>query len=107
FLAVDLDLGARPLAEQHAVTDLEIDRDQLAGFVAPARAHGDDFALRRFLLGSVGNDNAASGLLFGLDTLDHDAVVERTKFHAILLGFSENSWIGSRSGRVLSPHISL
>ena len=34
FLAVDLDLGARPFAEQHAVADLEVDRDQLAGFVS-------------------------------------------------------------------------
>src|SRR5271156_5837394 len=27
LLAVDLDLGARPLAEQHAVADLDVDRD--------------------------------------------------------------------------------
>ena len=45
FDAVDLDFGARPLAEQHAVADLQIDRDQLAGFVAAAGADGDDFAL--------------------------------------------------------------
>src|SRR5580698_8344880 len=30
FLAVELDLGAGPFAEQHAVADLEVDRDQLA-----------------------------------------------------------------------------
>src|SRR6266481_5457245 len=34
LLAVDLDLGARPLAEQHAVADLDVDRDQLAALVA-------------------------------------------------------------------------
>src|SRR5579863_8208006 len=34
LLTVDLDLGARPLAEQHAIADLEIDRDELAGTVA-------------------------------------------------------------------------
>src|SRR6202162_270069 len=45
LLAVELDLGARPFAEQHAVADLEVDRDQLAGFVAAAWADGGDFAL--------------------------------------------------------------
>src|SRR5467141_4465053 len=42
FLAVELDLGARPFAEQHAVADLEVDRDQLAGLVAATRADGGD-----------------------------------------------------------------
>src|SRR5947209_19138455 len=75
FLTVEFDLGAGPFAEQHAVANLEIDRDQLAGFVAAAWSNGGDFALRGLLLGSVRNDDAASGLLFGVDTLDHDAVV--------------------------------
>src|ERR1700676_1601496 len=51
LLAVELDLGAGPLAEQHAVSDLEVDRDQLAGFIAAARANGGDFALRGLFLG--------------------------------------------------------
>ena len=59
FLAVDLDLGARPFAEQHAVADLDVDRDELAALVAAARADGDDFALRGLFLGGVGNDDAA------------------------------------------------
>src|SRR6266705_702465 len=87
FLAVELDLGAGPLAEQHAVADLEVDRDQLAGCVAATRADGGDFALRGLFLGTVRNDAAASGLLFGVDALDHDAVVKRTEFHAVLLRF--------------------
>src|SRR3954453_13014589 len=81
---VDLDLGARPFAEQDAVADLEVDRDQLASFVAATRADGGDFALRALFLGTVRNDDAASSLLFGVDTLDHDAVVKRTEFHAVL-----------------------
>src|ERR1700730_3649924 len=80
FFAFELDLGAGPLAEQHAVADLEIDRDQLAGFVAPTRTDRRDFALRGFLLGAVGHDNAAPGLFFGVDTLDHDTVMQRQKF---------------------------
>src|SRR5258708_4823699 len=87
FLAIELDLGARPLAEQHPVADLEVDRNQLAGFVAATRADGSDFALRGLFLGTVGNDDAAGSLLFGVDALDHDAVVKRTEFHAVLLSF--------------------
>src|SRR3984893_14564041 len=82
---VDLDFGARPFAEQHAVADLDVDRDQLAGLVAATGADGGDFALGGLFLGRVGNDDAASGLLFGVDALDHDAVVKWTEFHAVLL----------------------
>src|SRR5712675_1272426 len=102
FLAVELDLGARPFAKQHAVANLEVDRDQFASFVAATRADGGDFALRGLLLGTVRNDDAASGFVFGIDALDHDAVVERTEFHAILLGFCDYFWIGTRSARVLA-----
>src|ERR1700678_4167311 len=62
LLAVELDLGAGPFAEQHAVADLEVDRDQLAGFVAATRADCRDFALRGLLLGAVRDDDAASCL---------------------------------------------
>src|SRR6516162_2684038 len=51
LLAVDLDLGARPFAEQHAIADFHINGDQLAGFVATAWADGDDLAPGGFLLG--------------------------------------------------------
>src|SRR6202043_2475378 len=108
LLAVELDLGARPFAEQHAVADLEVDRDQLAGFVTAARTNGGDFALGGLFLGGVRNDDAALGLFFGFDAFDHDAIVKRTEFHAILPGFFDYFWIGSRSERVLAAlHISL
>src|SRR5205814_1258896 len=66
FLTVELDFGARPLAEQHAVATLDVDRDQLAALIAAARADGDDLAFLRLLLGGVGNDDAAGGLGFGI-----------------------------------------
>src|SRR5215472_6975098 len=59
FDAVDLDLGAGPLAEQHPVAGLDVHRDQLAGLVAAARADRHDFALGGLFLGGVGNDDAA------------------------------------------------
>src|SRR2546423_11091488 len=108
ILTVELNLGAGPLAEQHAVADLEVDRDQLPGIVAAARTNGGDFALRGLFLGGIGNDDAASGFVFGINAFDHDAVVERTESHAILLGFCDYFWIGSRNERVLAAlHISL
>src|SRR6266850_1707694 len=75
FRVVDLDLGARPFAEQHPVTDIEVDRDDPAGFVAPAGTDGDDLALAGLLLGGIGDDDAASGLILSLDTLDDNTIV--------------------------------
>src|SRR5690348_13093396 len=78
---IDFDFGARPFAEQDAVADLDVDRDQLAAIVAAARTNGDDLALLRFLLGGVGNDYATSCLRLGIDSLDNNAVVKRSEFH--------------------------
>src|SRR5215207_4507458 len=80
-LAVELDLGAGPLAEQHPVADLDAHRRQLALLVAGARADGQDLALHRLLLGGVGDDQPALGPLLLLDALDHDAVVQRPELH--------------------------
>src|SRR6516162_9939584 len=85
--AVELDLGARPFAEQDAVADLDVERNELAGLIPGARTDGDDLALRRLLLGGVGDDDAARGLLLGIDALDDNAVVKRTEFHAALLNY--------------------
>src|SRR6266567_7364528 len=79
--AVELDFGPRPFSEEHPVAHLDVDGDELAGLVASARAYGDDFALLRFFLGRVWNDDAACRLLLGLDALDDDAVVKWTEFH--------------------------
>ena len=73
--AVDLDLGARPLAEQHAIANLQVDRDQLAVLVAAARADGNDLALRGLLLGGVGDNDATGGLCFRINTRDNDTIV--------------------------------
>src|ERR1051325_1452527 len=49
LIALDLDGLARVLAEQHAVADLDVDRNQLAQIVFLALADGDDLALVGFL----------------------------------------------------------
>src|SRR5437660_6224571 len=81
--AVELDLGAGPLAEQDAVARLDVERNELAVLIPGARANGDDLAFHRLFLGRVRNDDAALGLAFFLDSLDHDAVVKRTELHAV------------------------
>src|ERR1700676_4322710 len=80
-LAIELDLGARPLSEQHAVADLDVEWVQLAILVAHAWANGDDFALHRLFLRRVGDENAPGGLRLRLDTADQDAVLQRTQIH--------------------------
>ena len=85
LLTVDFDLGARPFAEQHPLTGLHVDGDELTGLVAATRANGDDLALRWLFLGGVRNDDTAGRLLIGLDALDDDAVMKRTKLLRILL----------------------
>src|SRR5262245_17815478 len=44
FLAVDLDLGARPFAEQDAVAFIDVERHQLAGLIARAGSNGENLA---------------------------------------------------------------
>src|SRR5580704_18196219 len=80
LVAVELDFGARPLAEQHAVAGFDAHRGELAALVAAAGADGDDLALLRLFLHRVGNDDAALGLCLGVDTLDDHSVMERPEF---------------------------
>ena len=52
----------------------------LPDFVAAAWSDGDHLTLHRLFLGGVGNDDAASGLLFSVETLDDDTVMQGAKF---------------------------
>src|SRR5689334_6127145 len=81
FDPLDLDLRARPLAEQHAVANLEVDGDDFTGLVATAGTDGDDLSLRRLLFSGVWNDDSACGLTVSVDARNHDAVVKRAKLH--------------------------
>src|SRR5690606_34346774 len=80
-LAVELDLGSGPLAEQDTVPHLDVERDTIAVVVARAVTDGDDLALARLFLGAVGDDDAAGRLFLGLDAADQNAVVQRTECH--------------------------
>src|SRR3954466_14534710 len=78
---VDLDLGARPFAEQDLVAGLDVERSDLAVVRTGARADRDHFAFLRLFLGGVGDDDPARGLLVGLDSANEDAVMKRPETH--------------------------
>src|SRR5512139_2430144 len=81
FLAVDLDGGARVLAEEDLVADLHVDGEELAFLVLLAGADGHDFALVGLLGGGVGDHDPGGGLPLLFQALDDHAVVQRTQFH--------------------------
>src|SRR5580658_885053 len=69
LLAVELDLGARPFAEQHAVSRLDVHWHELAVVAARARAARHDLALHRLFLSRVRDDDPAGGLRFRIHAL--------------------------------------
>src|SRR6185503_19239792 len=95
LLAVDLDLRARPFAEQNAIADAHIERLDLALLVAGARSDGDNLALLRLFLRRVGDEDTAGSLAFLRDAAHQHAVVERHEFHGDLL----KRWDGLRARR--------
>src|SRR4051812_12406360 len=102
LVAVELDLGAGPLAEQHPVTNLDAHRRQLALLAAGTRANRQDLALHRLLLGGVRDDQPTLGLLLFLDALDDDTVVQRPELHLAPSwpGFPGRLMAGTRTNRV-------
>src|SRR5690606_34970389 len=98
--AVDLHLGPGPFAEQDDVAGLDVERDQLAAFVARTGADGDNLAFLRLFLCRVGNDDPALRFEIAFRAPDDDAVVERSEFH-------EDTFCGRRIGRPRHTYRSL
>ena len=61
-MLIDLDFGAAVLGDEHLVTLLDGESDELAIVITLAGAEGDDFTFLRFLFVGVWDDNPA---LFG------------------------------------------
>ena len=78
--AVQFDLLAGVLAEEHRVAWLHIKRRDGAVILDLAFACGDDFPLLGLLFRGVGDDDSANNLLGFLEPLNDDAVVERANF---------------------------
>src|ERR1700689_2825950 len=79
LVAVELDLGAGPLAEQHPVAGLKVHGDELAVLVAAAGSDGDDLAFLRLFFHGIRNDDAAFGPLVSLNPFDDDTVMQGTE----------------------------
>src|SRR5436305_1710469 len=95
--AVELDLGPGPFSKQHDLAGLQIDGNQFAVLVAAPRTDGDNLALGGFLLRRIWNDDPAGALFFGVDALDYNPIVKRTKLHI----YPPNSCVGSPGARRL------
>ena len=66
ILAINLDLGAGPFAEENAIAGLHIEGDELTGLVAAARADGNDLTLLRLLFRLIGENEAALRLFLAI-----------------------------------------
>src|SRR5713101_2269768 len=82
LLVVQLDLGARVLAEEDLVAGLHVPGDLLALVVHLPVPNRDHLALLALFLGGVRDDDAALLDLFLVLPLDEDAVVQRTNLHS-------------------------
>jgi hypothetical protein len=79
--AVNLDLGARPFAEQHPVTDLDVHWNEIAILVAPTRSDSDDSALLWLSLAVSGIMMPPVVFLLSINAREHDSIVKRSEFH--------------------------
>src|SRR5580704_3208966 len=92
LFAVELDLGARPFAEQHAVSLFDVERDELAVLATGAGAARHDLAFHRLFLGGVGDDDAPRCLRLRFHAPNQHAVMQWPKCHKILLDFALMVW---------------
>src|SRR5215469_11600873 len=83
LFAFELDLGARPFAEQHAIAGLDIQRLKLAVIAARTRTRSHYLAFLRLFFRRVGDQNATLRPLLRLDAPNQHAVVQRTEFHEL------------------------
>ena len=105
--AIELDLGARPLAVDHLVADLDAERQQAAVFQPLALADRDHLALHRLFLGGVGNDDAGLGLGLGGRRLEQQPIVQRLEFHGCFLSLEQAPLIGSGSAQCQRAPLSI
>src|SRR2546422_209674 len=98
LLAVDLDLGAGVLREQHAVARLDVQGAHLSVLEDLPVSDGDDLALDGLLLGGIRDDDATLRLLFLLHALDDHAILQRPNLHSVFLQVVSS--FGTPMGRV-------
>ena len=82
--AIELDLGARPFAEQDLVASTDIERRDIAIFGLGTGTHRDDFALLRLLFCGIRDDDAACGFFVFFDAAHENPVVKWSESHFAL-----------------------
>src|SRR5919198_208425 len=80
-LALDLHFGARVLAEQDPIAGPDVERPHLAVLEDFPVPHRDHLALERLLLGRIGDDDPALGLVLLGDALDDEPILKGTNLH--------------------------
>jgi hypothetical protein len=70
-----IDFSARPFSKQHAVTDLDVERNDLACLVACAGTDSQYFSFDWFLLCGIRDDDAAASPFLGLHASDQNAIM--------------------------------
>src|SRR5690349_6346873 len=98
FLAMELDLLAGVLAEEHRVAFLDVERRDLAVLLDLALADSDDLALLWLFLGGVRDDDPADLLLALFDPLNDHAIVQGADSDCGLCGHTarlsvKNVWL--------------
>src|SRR5579863_8684663 len=73
--AIQLDFGAGVFPEENAVTLFYGQGEHFAFVVALATPDGDDFALLRFVFGSVWDNDSTAGGAFFFHATDQDSVM--------------------------------
>src|SRR5216684_2713451 len=83
LLVLDFDFRTTVLAEEDAISGLDVQRDQFA-LLALASADGDDFALHGLFFCGVRDDDATLDAFLLFNALHDDTVVERGQLHCHL-----------------------
>src|ERR1043165_5414399 len=96
LVLVDLELGPRVLRVEDLVADLDVDGLALAVIEDPARAHREDAALLRLLLGGVREDDAALRHLLARGGLDDDPIAKRAKLRRRSGGSGQRAFLLGR-----------
>src|SRR5260370_34966264 len=80
LFAIQLDVAAGIFSEKDAISDFDVEWNQLPIFQALALPYGDNFAFLRLLFGRVGDDDSASNRFLLLDPFYGNAIVEGSNF---------------------------
>ena len=83
FLLVDFHFSAAIFADEDAVPNFDLERQELAVLVFLAGAQGDHLGRLRLFLGAVRDDDSADLLFAFVEALNNDAVVQRSDVNAL------------------------